>query len=287
MATKLNLQHWVLSALENSAVRFPQRKRVDRILIGLACFLGANFLRTLLDPKLGGSAPFVLFDPVIVIGTWYGGLRVGMLLAGLCGLSSTYLWMEPRYTFAFFQDHNFASMTLFLAVAVALILFTHFLRASLARSKLASLELIDAKQRVETILSSISDAFAVFDKQWCFVYVNEQAAEFARRSKEDLLGRCLWDLLQREHRPKAYVQLERAMRERVPVQFESYLEPLGVWYEARVYPCEEGVAVYATDITRRKQTEQALKMAQQQLRIYGEDSPTESDTAEERHIKNF
>ncbi len=271
MRPPVNLQSRLLSALENSAVRFPRRRRVDRILTALSLFLGANFLRTVLDPALGGSAPFVLFDPAIVIGTWYGGMRIGMVLAGFCALSSAYLWMEPRYTFAFFQHNNFQNMALFLAVAFVLILFTHLLRASLARSRAAADELAGERARAETILSSISDAFAVFDRDWRFVYVNDRAAEFGHRPKADLLGRCLWDLLRREHRPKAYVQLERAMRERVPAHFESYLEPLQVWYEARVYPCDEGVAVYATDITRRKQIERALKHAQQQLRVHAND----------------
>src|SRR5688500_11207200 len=72
MRQQWNLQSRLLSALENSAVRFPKRRRVDRILFALSLFLGANFLRTLLDPALGGSAAFVLFDPVIVIGAWFG-----------------------------------------------------------------------------------------------------------------------------------------------------------------------------------------------------------------------
>jgi PAS domain S-box-containing protein len=266
-----NLQSRLLSALENSAVRFPKRRRIDRILFALSLFLGANFLRTLLDPALGGSAAFVLFDPVIVVSTWFGGIHVGFALAGLCALSSGYLWMEPRYTFAFFHNNNFQSLALFLLVAVLLILLTHLLRASLARSKAASEELAAEKARAETILTSISDALVVFDRNWRFVYVNDRAAQFSRRPKEDLLGRRLWDLLQKQHRPKAYVQLERAMRERVPVHFESFLEPLQVWYEARVYPCEEGLAVYATDITHRKHTEGALKQAQQQLRRHAQD----------------
>src|SRR4051812_50059387 len=101
MAKKLNLQHWVLSALENSAVRFPQRKRIDRILIGLSCFLGANFLRTILDPELGGSAPFVLFDPVIVIGTWYGGVRVGVVVAGPFRLGPAPFFVGTPHSFLF------------------------------------------------------------------------------------------------------------------------------------------------------------------------------------------
>ena len=270
MGHEENLQSRLLSALEHSATQFPKRTWVDRTLVALSLFLAANFLRTLLDPGLGASAPFVLFDPVIVIGTWYSGLRIGLLLAGFCAVSSTYLWMEPRYTFAFFKNNNFENVVLFLAVAFLLIFLTHLLRTSLGRSRRMSDELVAEKARAETILTSISDAFVVFDRDWRFVYVNERAAGFARRSREDLLGRRLWDLLQKEHRPKAYVQVERAMRERVPVHFESYLEPLEVWYEARVYPCEEGLAVYATDVTRRKQVERALKQAQQQLRMHAQ-----------------
>src|SRR5688572_18173257 len=144
---RLNVQSRLLSALENSAMDFPERRKIDRILIALSLFLGANFLRTILDPTLGGSAAFVLFDPAIVIATWYGGIRIGMVLAAFCALSSSYLWMEPRYTFAFLHNNNVHSTVLFLAVAVVLILLTHLLRASLARSKCARSELASEKAR--------------------------------------------------------------------------------------------------------------------------------------------
>ncbi|WP_338742226.1 PAS domain-containing protein [Haloplanus salilacus] len=40
------------------------------------------------------------------------------------------------------------------------------------------------------------------------------------------------------------------------VSFEAQFDPIDVWFEVRAYPDEEGLSVYFTDITERKQREQ-------------------------------
>src|SRR5262249_15556665 len=51
-----------------------------------------------------------------------------------------------------------------------------------------------AKERLETVLGSIRDAFAALDRDGRFTYVNDKAAEVAGLPKEELLGRGVWEV---------------------------------------------------------------------------------------------
>jgi PAS domain-containing protein len=43
-------------------------------------------------------------------------------------------------------------------------------------------------QVLTDILDRVSDAFVALDKNWCYTYVNEQAASLFGRRPEDLVG---------------------------------------------------------------------------------------------------
>ncbi|MGZ8491537.1 MAG: PAS domain-containing protein, partial [Gemmatirosa sp.] len=43
------------------------------------------------------------------------------------------------------------------------------------------------------VLERITDAFFALDGHWRFTYVNDQAQRLLARTREELLGRCVWD----------------------------------------------------------------------------------------------
>lgn len=52
-----------------------------------------------------------------------------------------------------------------------------------------------------------------FDKEWRFVYVNDRAVQAARKTREELLGKKLWDLFPENVDTPYYHELHRAVRE--------------------------------------------------------------------------
>jgi PAS domain S-box-containing protein len=62
-------------------------------------------------------------------------------------------------------------------------------------------------------------------------------------------------------------QLQRALAERRATRFEALQLATGRWYESRVYPSDEGLSVFFTDITERKWTEQALQLSESRLQM--------------------
>nr|MDZ8039380.1 PAS domain S-box protein [Nostoc sp. CreGUA01] len=111
-------------------------------------------------------------------------------------------------------------------------------------------------QNVEEILAKISDAFVILDCEWRYTYVNDKLAQLAQISKEDLLGKSIWDLFPHTVNSILYTEMHRAVAEEITVNFE-YLDPKWHrWLEYRVYPGEYGVSLLIADITEQKHHKQ-------------------------------
>ena len=116
-----------------------------------------------------------------------------------------------------------------------------------------------ASAEIRSILERIGDAYIAFDTEWRYTYVNWRAAELAQKPASELLGRCVWEEFPEAVKTPFYSELQRAMREQIPVEFDNYFEPLDRWFENSVYPSPSGVGVYYRDITERVRTHRALE----------------------------
>ena len=138
----------------------------------------------------------------------------------------------------------------------------------LARER-AERELRESNERIVNILDSITDAFIVLDKEWCFTYVNPQAEEVIRplnKTRASVLGRNYWQEFPDLLGTPLETNFRRAMAEGVKVEFEYFYPGLNAWFELRAYPGREGLSVYFLDITDRRVAAEARKEAEEQLR---------------------
>ncbi len=119
----------------------------------------------------------------------------------------------------------------------------------------------DARVRLARTLETMNDAFYAVDRDWRFTYVNRQAERLLRRSREDLLGKGLWDEFPEALGTAFQDRYERAASSGEPAVFEAEFAPLGGWYELSAWPGPDGLSVYFREITARRRFEREREQA--------------------------
>ena len=90
-------------------------------------------------------------------------------------------------------------------------------------------------QRMAAILDSITDPFFVLDRKLAFVHANEAASRLNGRFP-----------------PELQPAFEKVLATGKPSSIEHYARETDRWYEASIYPLDDGLAVYTRDVTMRK-----------------------------------
>jgi PAS domain S-box-containing protein len=117
----------------------------------------------------------------------------------------------------------------------------------------------ELQQELDDVFERIDDAFYALDDEMRFVYVNDSAADLLDHTEAELLGRTIWEALSVPADSRLGERFRTALETQTPRRFERYSDPLDIWELLRVYPSESGLSVYFTDITDRKEREQALR----------------------------
>jgi PAS domain S-box-containing protein len=120
-------------------------------------------------------------------------------------------------------------------------------------------------QRLTTTLESIADAFFTLDRDWCFTYVNAHAEELLHCTREELLGRNVWDKFPEAVGSIFQIEYMRAVAQNSTARFEAFYSPFGVWLAVDAYPSSQGLAVYFRDVSARRLAEKSLEEERQTL----------------------
>jgi PAS domain S-box-containing protein len=116
------------------------------------------------------------------------------------------------------------------------------------------------RRHSEAVLASISDAFFAFDSTWNFSYVNPAGEKLFGLSAAQLIGQNFWEAFPATKGSFFQQEWLRAALEGQPISLETkFLHP-GNWFEMRAYPTEQGLSVYAADITERKRNDERRRL---------------------------
>jgi PAS domain S-box-containing protein len=125
--------------------------------------------------------------------------------------------------------------------------------------------------KLQRVLSSMTDGYYFYDRDWRFVELNARAAEYFGRPWQELIGKKVWELYPNTVGGLTYKEYHRAMAEGIPVHFETKSGVNDLFFEVHAYPQPEGLAVYIRDITQRKEADQELRAYAERLKQSNED----------------
>jgi PAS domain S-box-containing protein len=107
-----------------------------------------------------------------------------------------------------------------------------------------------------TILESISDGFVLLDTAWRIMYMNPQVESILDRTREELLGKNLWDAFPEAVDTPFWTKSHEAAATQAIVEFEDFYPSMLKWFHVRVYPSEAGLAINFQDMTEHKQVQE-------------------------------
>jgi len=105
------------------------------------------------------------------------------------------------------------------------------------------------------ILDALSDLYLVCDDEWRLTALNARTSGYLRflgRSRDELLGRSVWDVIPGLSGSRFQAEAFRAVVEQGEVEFESFFAPLNRWFLVRLTPIPGGIIACARDVTVRR-----------------------------------
>jgi PAS domain S-box-containing protein len=115
--------------------------------------------------------------------------------------------------------------------------------------KNAEIALLNALNEKNSILENFGDGFCTIDNNWNVTYWNPEAEKLTKITKQEILGKCIWDFYGNDKIIKEY--LEKAFNNKTAQKFEHFRD--NNWITFSIYPYENNLSVYFQDITNKKQ----------------------------------
>ncbi|HLL73915.1 MAG TPA: PAS domain S-box protein [Pyrinomonadaceae bacterium] len=225
--------------------------------------VGAAFAVTYLAQEpLGRRVPFAFFYAAVVVATFYGGLRVGLLAVAASAALADYFFLPPQSALTL-DPVGLLQIAVFLFVSLLVcVMIERSKRAEAGRERLRESEYAarrasdEARAATAGILESVTDGFFAFDRDWRFTYVNSEGARTLGRPAAELIGKNLWQEFPELTETSFGRLYRRAADENRKLELEDYYPPLDAWFHARAYPNESGLSVYFHDVTVRRRADE-------------------------------
>ena len=224
------------------------------LLIALLAVVIVTGLRSLLFPVLYHRAAFILYGLAVMISSWKGGRRVGLMTTTLATIVGLLLFVRifPESSTSPLQNEILAG--LFAVEGCGISFLAGQLHAQRSRAEQGSLDANPARSEITDLVESIPSGFQAFDADFRLTFMNCAAEGILERNAEELLGRTIW-----EQFPKLDAGVEQLLRRVMTVRTrgscETYYGPLGRWLSFHVNPFSEGISVLFLDISERKNAE--------------------------------
>ena len=135
-------------------------------------------------------------------------------------------------------------------------------------------EKVEKEKLLSEILERISDGVESYDKNWNYTFANDKAAKLLnKKSAIELIGKNKWKLDPEVIGTPFYNACKKAFKTQKPIFMEHHYKPWDRWFENRIYPSENGITVFFSDITDRKKLERQINKMNENMHTIFKLSP--------------
>jgi PAS domain S-box-containing protein len=224
------------------------------VLAAVVAVATVTGLRLLLTPVLYDRAAFLLFGLAVMISSWRGGRRVGLITTALASFVGLLLFVRPFPEPTTSSLQNETLVALFAAEGCGISLLAGQLHAQRSRAKQEARDAIRARNDISDLIESIPDGFQACDSDFKLTFMNRATESLLERGPKELLGKTIWDQFPALDADVEQL-LRRVMRVRSTSSCETYYAPRGRWFSFHLNPFREGISVLFRDISERRTVE--------------------------------
>ncbi len=135
-------------------------------------------------------------------------------------------------------------------------------------------------EHITNILNSITDGFIALDNNFNVLWWNPIAAKLTGIKDVEVLGKNLWEAVPLLRNTIALQECSYAVKEKMVVNFELYVDELKTYFDINAYPSLQGLFVYFKDITGKKSQEMLLSLEKEVLELNASPSATLETTVD-------
>ena len=121
-----------------------------------------------------------------------------------------------------------------------------------------------------TVLDALGDPVILLDREWRYVFHNQQAAAHSKESLSALVGRTIWEVYPALVGTPLEHAYRKAMDEKVRVELETSNNSGDRWFRVSVTPYSGGLCIQYQDITERLKAEADLRSGETRYRALTE-----------------
>jgi PAS domain S-box-containing protein len=149
----------------------------------------ATIVRSLLDPWLGDSLPYITYFAAIVASAWFGRLGPSLVAVVLSCIAAEWFFIPPRNSFkhSYWAPSDWVGLVTFLVVGAILAALSE----SLHRARQSALT---RREWLRVALNSIGDAVIATDAKGLVLVMNPVAEELTAWTSTEAKGRRLQDV---------------------------------------------------------------------------------------------
>ena len=196
---------------------------------------------------------FVVFFMPVIVSTWYSGLKVGILATSLTAIAA-YFFLFPANSLVIGLE-QIQQVSLFLLLGGLILSAIATWQTSKQQSEAEIQKLQTKQEQLTNIFETITDVFIHLDAEWRFVYVNSQAEKLLGKTRQELIGKRVWEKFPSIITSSTYRHYLKVVLEQVTVEYEEFNPIFNKLFSVRICPLTDGLTIYLKDITKRQQAE--------------------------------